>query len=450
MDQRHPSERRLAEYWFEVLAPEEQIEVSLHLLSCENCRRSLDALPLEALDPQELRTARGEEVEAVLESALSAARLHVSTTTSGGRDEMLRNVQQSREQVDVLLSELADLPVEDRRSVVQADGRFHDPQLIDSLIVQSRDLAGEAPDRALESALLAVEIAQQLDAQGLGGPANADHLAQAWAYAGNAQRVLTDFSEASKAFAHAERWLARGLGLPSTRAQVLSLKASLLRTKRQYREAADILLEVLALYRQLGDVRAEGQTLVLYAKVQYFVGELDAAIKTLHEADRCLKTGEADRLDYNLHHNLVLFLIEAGRLDEAARRLPYVWELNERFGNPSDRLSLLWNEARLDRDLGRTQLAIETMARVRQGFIENSNGYDAALVSLDLAAMLFAEGRTTETRQLVSEVLPLLNARDVAPGVLAAMNLLLRSIEAENANRGLLERIRSQLTPPAR
>ena len=450
MDQRHPSERRLAEYWFEVLAPEEQIEVSLHLLACESCRRSLESLPIEELDPEEIRVTRGEEVEAVLESAFSTARLSVSSPSTvrvrtTGQAPQIEPCSTAR-----LVEELDNLSVECRLEAVRTDRRFQTADVIVGLLDQSRALTGEDTERALEAAMVAIEIAQGLDATSGEDPENADRLAVAWAFAGNAQRVRADFAESSKAFAKARHWLLAGSGQPKVRAKVLSREASLQRTQRRFDDAASTLLEVLGLYRELGDTRAEGQTLVLYAKVQYFVGQLDAAINTLHDADRCLTSIEPDRLTFNLQNNLFLYLVEAGRFDEAARRLPLVRDLAEHHGNSNDRLCVLWNEARLDRDSGRTQKAIDHLITARQGFIERSNAYDAALVSLDLAAIFLGEGRASETRQLVTEILPLLRARDVAPSVLAAMNLLLRAIEAETANRGLLEVIRSQLSPSAR
>ena len=63
----------------------------------------------------------------------------------------------------------------------------------------------------------------------------------------------------------------------------------------------------------------------------------------------------------------------------------------------------------------------------REGFISQGIGYDAAMVSLDLAVLYLRQGRTAEVRQLAEEMLPLFEAQDVHREALATLSLFLEA-----------------------
>ena len=62
---------------------------------------------------------------------------------------------------------------------------------------------------------------------------------------------------------------------------------------------------------------------------------------------------------------------------------------------------------------GEAATADQTYREVREGFIGQGRGYDAAMVSMDLAHLYLRQGRTDSARQLAEEMMPILEAQDV-------------------------------------
>ena len=56
-------------------------------------------------------------------------------------------------------------------------------------------------------------------------------------------------------------------------------------------------------------------------------------------------------------------------------------------------------------------------------FVAQGIGYDAAMVSLDLAVLYLRQGRTDEVRRLAEEMLPIFQAQDVHREAFAALVL---------------------------
>ena len=82
-------------------------------------------------------------------------------------------------------------------------------------------------------------------------------------------------------------------------------------------------------------------------------------------------------------------------------------------------------------------------------------GFDAALVSLDLAALYARQGRTDEVKRLATEMVPIFESRDVHQEALAALLLFREAAEAEQVTLGLVDRIvtflqRARLDPELR
>ncbi|HEX3526143.1 MAG TPA: hypothetical protein VH988_03675 [Thermoanaerobaculia bacterium] len=58
-------------------------------------------------------------------------------------------------------------------------------------------------------------------------------------------------------------------------------------------------------------------------------------------------------------------------------------------------------------------------------------GYDAAMVSLDLAVLYLRWGRTAEVRRVAEEMLPIFASQDVDPEALAALALFQEAARQE-------------------
>jgi hypothetical protein len=130
-------------------------------------------------------------------------------------------------------------------------------------------------------------------------------------------------------------------------------------------------------------------------------------------------------------HNLLLYLTEAGRYDEAERLLPGVREQLTAQGQALNLIRLRWTEGKIALGLGREAQGQEHFREVRQGFMERGMGYDAALISLDLAALYAREHRTAELKRLAAELAPIFESRDVHREAMAALLMFRNACEEE-------------------
>jgi hypothetical protein len=86
--------------------------------------------------------------------------------------------------------------------------------------------------------------------------------------------------------------------------------------------------------------------------------------------------------------------------------------------------------------------AEEAFQEVRHALIEQGIGYDAALVSLELAALYARQGRTAEMKELAGEMLPIFQAADVHREALAALAVFQQAaVREETATLELVEEV---------
>jgi hypothetical protein len=95
------------------------------------------------------------------------------------------------------------------------------------------------------------------------------------------------------------------------------------------------------------------------------------------------------------------------------------------------------------------------LIQARQSLLDADLGYDAALVSLDLATHYLRGGRLEETRILAQEMVPIFQSRDIQREALAALLVFTKAAELESATTGMvadisryLERARSHPALP--
>jgi tetratricopeptide (TPR) repeat protein len=152
---------------------------------------------------------------------------------------------------------------------------------------------------------------------------------------------------------------------------------------------------------------------------------------------------EEPRLLVSAQHNLVGFLNDSGSPDQALDTLYKTRRVYQDLGEPSHLARLSWLEGRILRDLGHLDEAETALKEARDFFAVRGIGFDTAMVLLDLATIYAERGDTTELKRLAAEMVPIFASRDVHPEALAALALFRKAAEAEQVDRGLLERIAS-------
>ncbi len=358
-----------------------------------------------------------------------------------GAGDRLEAIHGEIEAAAGLLEELTAMPGVERSERIRTEVRFHALKLCDLLLGRSREAWFRDPARGVELARLAVEVAGWLDVGYYGEALVEEERALAWAYLGNALRISSDLRSAEEALLRALEHYRRGGEDALTGAQVLSFMASLRTSQGRFKEAAGLLDRAILVYRDSNEGHLEGRALIKKGLAIGYSGRVKTAIRLIRGGLSRIDLAEEPHLLISARHNLIGFLNESGRSEEALRVLEQTRGLYFTLGDPTHLIRLRWLEGRISRDLGRLDQAEAALREARDGFVEHGIGFDAARVSLDLATVYLQQGRTGELKGLAEEMVPVFESRDVHQEALAALLLFRQAAEAEEVTLGLLEKI---------
>jgi hypothetical protein len=335
----------------------------------------------------------------------------------------------------VLWERLEPLGYHEQLRRVEEDGALQTWALCRLVLRKSLQAAYQRPELAVQLAMLGVKIAGHLG-EAYDRDWVADLAALSLAYLGNARRVLGEHQSANDSFLDSHAQLrAAGTGNPRIEAEILDLEASLRTDERRFSTALELLERVFTVYSSADhaarDPHLAGKALVQKATVLEMDGQVQEAIAALHQARPLIDEARDSRLLLCLKHNLVWFMGEAGFHAEASELLPAVKELAANLGNHLDLIRLRWAEGRTAFGLRQFGPAEQAFKEVQQDFLEKEMGYDAALVSLDLAVLYAQEGCILELKQLALDILPAFSSREVHREAMAALLLFQHACQEE-------------------
>src|SRR3954454_23234520 len=359
--------------------------------------------------------------------------------------ERLQEIHREIESAAGRLEELTATPEPERPERIRTEVRFHALKLCDLPLKRSRGSWFRDPARAVELARMAVETAAWLDAGYYGEGLVEEERALAWAHLGNAYRIASDLRSSEEALLRAEEHHQRAGEDALTGAQILSFQASLRTSQGRFNEAAEILDQAIAVYREARDRHLEGKALIKKGTVLGYAGRYQEAARIVQRGLSRIDLLEEPHLLVTARHNLIWYLNESGRHAEALDNLQLTRALYLELGEQTHLIRLRWLEGRIARDLGRLDQAETALREARDGFVERGIGFDAARVSLDLATIYLRQGRTAELKRLATEMVPVFESRDVHQEALAALLLFRQAADAEEVTLGLLERISGYL-----
>lgn len=445
MDQQvdHVNRATLEMFLEDRLTDAESLSLQRHLFSCPACEELLiELLPV----PEEEESPRPHEEPTVL-TALTAQigyRSLIRQVIEETRPEVEGRrslLGREREGAGALWNEIAALDAAAALQVVAADPRFHTWGFFERLIETARKSALVEPRRAEEQLRLALLVTNHLNPHAYGPGSVEAARVRGYAYLGNALRILSDFRSAEQAFTQAENHLARSWMDPLDEALLLELQGSLRRAQRRFGEALALLDSAIALYRELNEPHLQGRTLMTRGLVLQYTGDFQAATCSFRDSLFLLDGREEPRLVVASQFNLINCLFDSGRTDEAAALIPEARQLMEKVGTRSDLLHLRWLEARVMTALGQTAEAEHAFLEVREALTADRIAFDAALVSLDLAALYARAGRTPEAQRLAEEMIPIFQSCEVPQEAIAALIVLQKAAEMEQLTLGLVEEV---------
>lgn len=433
MNDRHPDRKTLERFLDDGLPEPASRALQRHILICPRCEERLTAL----LPGSASAHPPGNGYRGLIQRLLDDHREEISARR--------RSVAVERAEAAGLWRELEALGQEECRAVIWGSPRYQSWGLFEHLIDLSQPAVLEEPRRAESLLRLALDIAEQLDPREHGPGAVEGAKTRAWTQLGNALRVLGDFRQAELAFQTAELFFSRSWLDPVDEARLLELKAALRRAQRRFDEALELLDASLAIFREVNEPHHQGRVLTTKGLTLQYKGDVRAAIDCFRTSLLLLDPDREPRLVVISQYNLVGCMQDSGRSAEAAALIPEVRRMAERVGRRSDLLRLRWMEAKVAAAMGRPAEAEEAFVEVRDEFLADSLAFDAALVSLDLAAFYFKGGRLDETKSLAVEVIPVFRSREVYREALAALIVFQKAAEMEQLSLGLVEEIADYL-----
>jgi tetratricopeptide (TPR) repeat protein len=367
---------------------------------------------------------------------------------------LCRRLQHMRERSEApgLYARLLEHPKAHRHHLLR-DPRYQTRALVDLLLAEAREAWHQDIHQAECTTALALELVGCLNVERYGKETLADLEAKVWAFSGNVHRLHYRWQEAALAFERADEHLEQGSGDPLLRALVLDLKATLKGARRDLATALELFKEATAIYTEMGETHLAGRAMVNQANTLKEMSRVDSAIRLLYKALELLDPEQEPHLQLFARHNLMFFLCEVGRAEEAAELLKASRGEYLRHPVASAQLRLRWLEGKIALGVGDLREAEAALKATQEGFVTQGAGAYSALAALDLAAVYAQEHRTADLKSLAGELFATFQSLDIHREAYAAIILFRQAADLEAVTAGVLQKAsamveRSQRLPP--
>lgn len=432
MNARHPDRNAFERFSRGGASAAEERWIEDHLRSgCAFCQQEVDEILLHAFAPQSEESAEQDAAWDRLFASLG---------------QRLSRAAAERKEAPALLAELLGRPWEEWPVLFRLDRRLQTVAVCELLIEKSFEEGFRDAAKAIELADRGLLLAGLLEGERYGRAVVQDLQARAWAYLGNARRIALDLAGAAEALAQAERLAEGGSADPLEEARILDLRASLLSDQGCFEQAAELLDLVIDIYDDVHEPHRKGRAMISQGRCLGYAGWPEEGIRQIRLGLGLVDWDREPRLVLVARQNLAWFLNDCGRAEEARRLIArFRHTCRELLPGLFIELRLAWLDGRIAARLGRFDEAAPALREVRRRFLAEGNGYDASLVTLDLAHLYLESGRAAEVRALATEMLDLFLPRDIHPQALAALAVFQKAAERDDATPGLVREIASYL-----
>lgn len=353
--------------------------------------------------------------------------------------------------VEELWNEIASLPGEEQLRRVAADSRFVNAHLVQYLIDGCQSVRYQDPERMLHLTKLAVLVAEACTAEISAGELRlADLHARAWGYHGNSLRICGHLREAEEALSRATRECEKGTGDPLLRARLLEQKVSLQIHQRRFEEAIESADAAGQIYRELGDTHLLATALIHKAHANVLAGQPEIAVDLINQAIPLIDCESNPHLLLVACHNLVRCYIDLSQPEQALSIYAETQNLYQEFSDPLILLRAEWQEGQLLRDIGHLQQAESRLLDAQKGFLDRGLAYEAAVLSLDLAALYLKMGSPQEVRRTATAAVPIFRSLGVDRDALASLLQLQQVADQEQQAMELIRFLNARIEPFAK
>lgn len=403
-----------------------------HLVGgCPECQeRFLESAGLKTLLGQDL------EPESIDEAGYDEA---IDRAIAAALGEVPR-WEQEREERDRLLAEALTSPG-GILGLPQEDEGLQGWAFAEALLLASREERFRDRQRMRLLAFAATVAARNLDPHQYGRAAISDLSARSSVELANAYRLHDEFESAEEALARAEGFLADGSGDPLLLARLLEVEVSLRSDQKRLGEALELLDILHQLYTELGETHLAGQTLISRGINTAIDDRPVEAVPLFREGLDLIEPERDPQLAAIGRYGLLNALELCGEYRQAGRLL-LESGLREAFADdPLNLAKLRWLEGKIHAGLGKLWRAEQVLREVRDGFLERGQGYEAALVGLDLAAVWLRQDNHAAVRELAEEILETFAKLGIHREGLKAVRYLREACRREMATPALVQRV---------
>ncbi len=345
--------------------------------------------------------------------------------------ELVDRVAAERIRAPALLRELLRHPPPRQQLIVRHRRRFQTAALVRDLCEESHRRVGEDPDEAVRLAELAALVADSLPASRYPLELINDLRCRARAWLSNAQRRASDLAAAERSLGSAYALYRQGSRDPVELALLRGREALLRSDQGRSLEALEANDRAYQLYRSLGDRHMAGKMLIDRSVMLCEAGRPHRAIRAAAVAATLVEPEREPKVVLAIYHDLALAYSEAGQLDEALGCLRDAAGLYEEVGSRSEQLRRHWLEGSVLLKQRRLHEAACQFRIAQEGFAELGLAFEAAHVSLELAATYAELGWTQQVRRLAEEVLAIFRSRRLHREAIAALVFLVRAADED-------------------
>src|SRR6185295_18298124 len=209
------------------------------------------------------------------------------------------------------------------------------------------------------------------------------------------------------------------------------LYASFLIARRRFADADLLLDRLIRAFHERGDAARAGKLSLMRAIGAGYAGDPASALLWASRALANLRGTEVIALRLNAIQAAIAYNVQLGDFDEAMALSTAVRGEYRRHMDLAARNKFTWLDGQIHAGLGRLAMAERYFLAAKDGFEKLGLPFQAALVGLELAALLVERNRSREAQRLIAgELVPTFRSIGIAREGLASLVLLERAAES--------------------